>query len=306
MIAVHNFHNAIEVVLRAILLEYEIRGAKQLNIDFDTMLKDIDNHEAFQEQGIKLPYRQQLRNLNQTRNLVQHHGVEPPSATMDEWRVFTHRALEDICDKYFDIKYQDLNPTDMIDDSNLRKILGIAFSALEANQLTEALIIAAIAYKWAEKSVLGVIGEPALFAIPDFGPRRELWEDQKTDDSRWRALDRSLEAINNKLEEVSALCGLASSGLNLADVRRLRSNLPRVHFAVSGKPNVQIADRPLHGEDIKWVLDFILNAIIDWQNLGLKPELPHQGIESATKIIDKTEDSFSVVRIKVRTDNGGS
>jgi hypothetical protein len=31
MIAIHNFHNAIEIVLRAILLEHEIRVERELN-----------------------------------------------------------------------------------------------------------------------------------------------------------------------------------------------------------------------------------------------------------------------------------
>ena len=41
MIAVHNFHNAIEIVLRAILLEHEIRVERELNIDFEQMLNNI-------------------------------------------------------------------------------------------------------------------------------------------------------------------------------------------------------------------------------------------------------------------------
>jgi len=61
MIAVHNFHNAVEVALRCIFLKYEIRGEKQLNIEFGAMLNDIDNHQLFRDKGIKLPYRQELR-----------------------------------------------------------------------------------------------------------------------------------------------------------------------------------------------------------------------------------------------------
>jgi hypothetical protein len=87
MIAVHNFHNAIEIALRAIILYYEIRAEKQLNIEFEVMLSDIDNHQDFKDQGIKLPYRQDLRNLNQLRNLVQHHALEPEDSSMEDWRV---------------------------------------------------------------------------------------------------------------------------------------------------------------------------------------------------------------------------
>ena len=80
MISVHDFHNAIEIALRAIFLQYEIRAERQLNITFEAMLNEIDNYPQFKSQGIKLPYRQELRSLNQLRNLVQHHAAEPPSA----------------------------------------------------------------------------------------------------------------------------------------------------------------------------------------------------------------------------------
>ena len=72
MIAVHNFHNAIEITLKSIFLYHEIRAEKQLNIEFETMMSEIDSHQAFKDLGKKLPYRQDMRNLNQIRNLVQH------------------------------------------------------------------------------------------------------------------------------------------------------------------------------------------------------------------------------------------
>ncbi len=67
MIAVHNFHISIEITLRAIMLHHQIRTEKTLNIDFETMLSEIDNHPPFKQSGQKLPYRQELRNLTPIR-----------------------------------------------------------------------------------------------------------------------------------------------------------------------------------------------------------------------------------------------
>jgi hypothetical protein len=75
MLAVHSFHNSIEITLRAIILRYEIRPEKEMNIDFESMLSEIDSR--FRSEGEKLSYRQEIRNLNQTRNFVQHHAHEP-------------------------------------------------------------------------------------------------------------------------------------------------------------------------------------------------------------------------------------
>jgi len=64
MIAIHNLHNAVEIVLRAIFLHFEIRPEKELNIGFENMLAEIDRYSDFKSQDIKLPYRQEMRNLN--------------------------------------------------------------------------------------------------------------------------------------------------------------------------------------------------------------------------------------------------
>jgi len=109
MIAIHNFHNAIEISLRSIILAYEIRAEKQLNIDFETMLNEIDNYNKFKEKEMKLPYRQELRNLNQLRNMVQHHAVIPESSTMDDWRVFTKRFLSKAFEQYFNNEFDKIS-----------------------------------------------------------------------------------------------------------------------------------------------------------------------------------------------------
>src|SRR5580765_5661390 len=43
MIAVHNFHNSIEITLRAVLLEYGIRKDRELNIDFEALMNDVSS-----------------------------------------------------------------------------------------------------------------------------------------------------------------------------------------------------------------------------------------------------------------------
>lgn len=271
MIAVHNFHNAIEVVLRSIFLKYEIRPEKQLNIEFEVMLNEIDNHSSFREQGIKLPYRQELRNLNQIRNWVQHHAIEPESTTLEDLRVFARRALEMICEAYFEVNFQLLTPVDMVDDADLRNLLGICFRALERKRLGDALVVGSIAYKLAEKSVLGAVAEPALTFVPDFeDPSRDLWDTRK-DDSRWKVLASTLKSLNDKLQEVGTLTGLSSTGMNLADRNRFLSTMPYVQFAINGRPIIQMTNRQRDEDEIRSVMNLALNTIVDWQMLGLNP-----------------------------------
>src|SRR5262245_5200715 len=91
IIAVHNFHNSIEVTLKSVLFFYAISTSKGFNIDFETLTKDIDEH--FKGHSVQLPYRSDLRSLNNARNMAQHNATEPPASVMEEWRVITEKFL---------------------------------------------------------------------------------------------------------------------------------------------------------------------------------------------------------------------
>jgi hypothetical protein len=297
MIAVHNFHNAVEVALRSILLKYEIRAEKHLNIEFEAMLNEIDKHQVFKDRELKLPYRQELRNLNQIRNLVQHHAIEPESTTLDDLRVFTRRALEMICESYFQINFQSLTPLDMVDDDDLRNLLCVSFSALDKKQLKDALVIGSIAYKLAESSVLGSVAEPALHFVPRFEDRSRDYTSTREDDSRWKDLASALESINNKLQEVSTLTGLSSTGMNLADRNRFLREMPNIRFAINGHPIIQMMDRQHDEDEIRSLLNLALDTIVDWQMLGLNPIVPTWGRESAKKLVQDS-DALTVMLFK--------
>lgn len=75
ILAVHNFHIAVEIVLKAILIKFDIRTEKTLNVTFEQLVDDIDKAKLFRDQGLRLPLRQEIRNLNQHRNLAQHHAT---------------------------------------------------------------------------------------------------------------------------------------------------------------------------------------------------------------------------------------
>ncbi len=153
IIAIHNLHNAIEIVMRAIFLHYEIRAEKELNIGFENMLTEIDNFEGFKKKNVKLPYRQEMRNLNVTRNLVEHQAVEPASGAMDEYKVFTRRFLQRSYQLYFGQDFETISATDMIEDSNLRDLLSLSFSEIRAANLKKGLTLAEATFYWASRTV---------------------------------------------------------------------------------------------------------------------------------------------------------
>src|SRR6266540_308979 len=157
MTAVHNFHISIEIAVKSILLKYEIRNDKTLNIDFETMLSEIDKHNVFQAKGLRLPYRQEIRNLNQMRNLVQHHAVEPDQSSMDDWRLFSGKFLISIFQDYFNTDFDKVSQISFVADLTLKTYLNTASECLSDGVYEDTSCLAAAAFEYSSLSISSFI-----------------------------------------------------------------------------------------------------------------------------------------------------
>ena len=281
MIAVHNFHNAIEVVLRAVLLHHEVRGEKQLNIEFEAMLNDIDNHQAFRDSEIKLPYRQELRILNQVRNTVQHHGVEPAPSAMEDYRVFTRRFLGQACRVYFEVEFESLSPLDMVEDAQLRELLRLALLSIEEHDVEKSLGLSKVAFTWASEAVWSFLPYRGLQASRLLATRV---------DSQFRDYEKRLDTLADDVHKAEYYAALLSSGVGIVDYKRFESSTPSVtFFGEYHTPVVHwaVERAELDEEAARWVQSFVVNAVVAWQVSGLAPCIPHRSIQEAQTLIQE-------------------
>jgi hypothetical protein len=271
MIAVHNFHVAIEITLKSILLHYEIRTEKTLNIDFDSMLSEIDNH--FKTAKKKLPYRQEIRNLNQLRNLVQHHAMEPEASTMEDWKIFTKRFLQKTYEDYFGASFDKISRIYFIQDSLIQQLLNRADTEVQNYDFEKAVFYITGAFEYASSSISAFLPHEGLnssFFVTSHLDIREIRE----------AFNKTFSRIRES-EHLTAILG---SGVSLADLKRFETVTPNVTLAMSGHPWFYARpDFEFTETEAKWALDFVVNSIISWQHQGLEPKVPDFYSSGATE-----------------------
>lgn len=324
MIAIHNLHNAIEIVLRAIFLHFEIRAEKELNISFENMLTDIEQHEEFKSRGIKLPYRVEMRNLNQARNLVQHHATEPAQSTLEEAKVFTSRFLIRAYDTFFSCDFDSLTPIDMIQNEKLRELLNLSLSAIEED-IQKSLTLAENAFYWASRTILDFLPTSSSGRLDDFPELRDFSEqlidflaELRTDDNRldisrftmksrnnFRALKEFSQNLSGRLNSSERnsiyYSALLSSGINLVDYRRYKDITAVTTFGSHTSMPDNITKRSIQvywqgkqptTEEAVWVHNFVVNSIVHWQMLGLKPSIPndHATLEFLEMLLKWSDD----------------
>ncbi len=279
MIAVHNFHNAIEIILRAIILHYEIRPEKGLNLTFEDMIKDIDKHQVFITDGLKLSYRQEISILNKERNMVQHHADEPPSSTMEKWRVFSKSFLVKTFKEYFDISFDNLSAVDFINDGHLCSILRDTEARLDKAEWKDAIIQSKVAFIHASKSIAKYLPHKSSYSslksLISRSPNILLGyssNDLKILKWQFDEIDKVIKEIYNDINEKQFDSAILSSGVNISDLKKFNKIQPVIELALSGNPVVWGGDSCCE-EDARWVYNFVSESIIKWQLLGLEPNV---------------------------------
>jgi len=267
LVAIHNFHIAVEILLKAILLEHGIRSDKTLNIDFEQMLSDIDNHPPFKANQIRLPLRQELRNLNQQRNLAQHHVVEPHSTALDDCRFFVHEVLAHCFRTYFGVSFDSISRVNFVADEKLRALLVRAQEGLASGDVDDSVSASSAAFEYA----VPILHE----VLPSEGLNSTFFIESRLRD---RGLDLSpiSEAIRKTHERIRSsevFAATIGSGISLARLSRFRKSVPHTTLASAGHPWFHARQDPYTTEDAAYALDFVIDAIIKWQSQGLDVEV---------------------------------
>jgi hypothetical protein len=297
MLAVHHFHHSVETALRTIMLDYGIRSEKTLNITFEVMLNEIDGYfKDVNEKQKKLPLRRELMILNELRNHVQHHALAPSREQMERCRVHTRDFLIEVCNDYFGLDFESLSRLDWIEDELLKKGLRLAEQDIEENDFKKSLLLSTIVFTWAARAVAVFLPDrssrldEALGAVeqirnkntkvkPDLPELAHLYV-------RVRAAEYCLEILANETRAPLYYAAVLTSGVRLKDFRKFGLYTPEI--ASSGRyprwsSSVRFED--VKKPDVRWVRNFVIDTILNWQSLGLQPRVPDHLRQDAKEIL---------------------
>jgi hypothetical protein len=153
-LAIHHFHCAVETVLKAILMHYDIRSEGQFNVGFEVLMNEIDNH--FGTDGPRLPLRQQIANLNTVRNLVQHHAYEGVQRA-EELEGTALRFLEVAAREYFGLEFGDLSVVSQIANAEVREFLEDAQAYMKAGDYVRSAAASVIQHVNALQEIIEMV-----------------------------------------------------------------------------------------------------------------------------------------------------
>jgi len=185
---------------------------------------------AFSAAGLPLPYQQRMRNFNAARVEVKHRGLLPIQQHIEEFRSAVTAFLTETTPKVFQIEFDSISLSSLVQSDDVRTALQAAETAAEAGQFGEALEQAAKAFhlslrnhRWFET--------PRLFD-PTY-VARELRQLGRQRDRSLLALSgfiRSFEAVAEMGESLGEAITILAYHLDYDGYRYLRTYGPVIHI----------------------------------------------------------------------------
>ena len=249
IITIHNLDNSIEWLLKSVALKFEIKLQK------NNRYKSL--YDLWDEINEKLPLHDEIFGLHDLRNKVQHHANIPSSEDVQRYLSSSEEFILKILKSVFDIDYDALCLSSLIENTTLRAVISKAEKAFENGEYEESICACMNAFTdatWGTESIEG-IAFPAGRLTGHFGASDEL--NNMTDTEYVKK-----NYLNNKLaEEVGkALLQLAQSSTCMQFLTLPQKVQFLKFFVNEEKPSKKDAQ-----ESINFVIDVILN----WEAIGL-------------------------------------
>ncbi len=150
MLAIHNFDNAVELVLKCIATNYDIQTKKKsLDFRFKDLWNEINQDEDYKKKNEMLPLMEHMFSLHDLRNGIQHHGNIPSFEDVIKYKGYSEDFFRKVAEDIFHIPYDTLYLSELIENNELREKVFEAEKSLEKGEykkcieLCEEAVIAA-------------------------------------------------------------------------------------------------------------------------------------------------------------------
>lgn len=277
MIAIHNFHNALEITLKAICIAKDIpQRVKGQDRSFLSLAKEIEQREP-----LVTPLSSRLVSLNNIRNLAQHDAVAPSATALEECRVISEYALQQLFKVFFKIAFDDLSPIELIHSEELRRLLRRSLQLIELDKNMRSLLASYVSFYSAAVAITDHLTQayemPLEFKIP-YGGLHALTEAEKS------------EFLLAKMETLEQNMVLLITGISITDFSRFRLLRPTFKISAGGKLYHYKMDNKIETkEDAKWVQCFVVNVIVKWQSFGFVPVLTERYKGAYEQLLKESE-----------------
>lgn len=283
-IALLHYDNSIEMLMNATI---EYLGGQMKGESFDNLLTAFKNSvEKIISNPSKLIHEPEIRNMRKARNVVQHYGIIPSSSDLNRYTTLTEKVLSDVIAEVFKISITDVSLSMLIKDEVTKTLYSKAEMAYFSKNYKEALIYCASAFELAKNKEQGRI----------FGSSLLAYRDEKKIRNIDKLLIDEIEVLKLRLDykkyqnyrQIFSLCIEPFTQLKnflSSDVEQITQETSVItKKAIESWQNLK-PDEMI--ENVRFCLDFTLEAILRWEAVPRKAWWELDWLEHLSNIFSK-------------------
>lgn len=328
MIAIHNVHNSVEILIKAVAIKFGIKLSR------NTALNDLIDKVSAEYQSKfnrELPYKKNIKDLNDHRNSVQHAGDPPSIEIIKKYLPKVEIFLEEVIREIFNIEFDKISILDFIENDSLKLILKKADEIKDVFP-NRSMILINFALQGLLENVFDLLNpkfssgflQSTSFWIDHLASKIELRESVKNKNNKLNDFLVSEHSINDKkkikeayLYSISGLERELSKNISLFGVGIDFSKYMKYTSISKNWTYILSYQKDENGEPIKWVsvfwplrylevlpsenlefsLNFVIESIFEVQNNDIKIEIGEELFEFGKILIEWNESRISINEI---------
>lgn len=266
--ALIGFDWANEAALKAAIRKFKPKA--DLNGDLNTLTQQCVNLMESNNCGSISP-KKNISYVRRVRNQAQHEARYPTVVELQDCRTYTRDFLSAFVSQIWGVEWDQISMAEAVEHLGVKEYLEKSEACLKEGEHQNAVSYATVGFKWALKA-----GEYALFRCSATPPSIELgyecgdhlsYKIGELGSKVEMRLGELSKWINDKSDEQTEISTVVSFGLDLEMYMRFRSLAPRVQFAISGNPWIDLRKSTYTGLQTGFVLQFCIDSILQLESI---------------------------------------
>lgn len=232
--------------------------------------------------------------MHSIRNDAQHKAKYPNLSDLEESEIYTNDFCNELILNTFGLTFSELSTLDWIVDPNIKLLLNQSIDYINSGNLKKAATLTKIAFDYGKR------------CLDELVPRKTegLYPRQINELST-----ETVEYISSIMlylhNDAKLFSTFFATGISFVEFKKYKSLVPSIgsiSYTAIGKPkselklNILWHDQTLTKDDVVWLLDFVSNAIINWQSLGLTPKVKNPENDRTLSIVLNWDEEYISVK----------
>ena len=222
--------------------------------------------------------------IHKTRNLAKHQGQFVDIDAARRCEALCESVLQEILHKCLKLDMHDISTALLINEQSVRKAYERADEYLVADEHDKAIFSAMEAYILAKPPEFGIFGDFEYFDTAEL-------DSIAIEHPR---IARSLAQLAMDIGHIRRLQALSLIGVDVLNWRTFQALAPKVKYTEGGFELYWRKDIRDHNRYSAWILEFVLETLLKWQDIGVGPGTAGIAISPEWPISDEYELAWRV------------